>query len=46
VEDLLLAQQAQEGGVAFMQYLLNKAVLPGSTDVTAPIREWTYKDIL
>jgi hypothetical protein len=47
VEDLLVAQLVQEGGVKFVRYLLAKAVPPdeSTTDVT-PFREWTYRDIL
>lgn len=47
VEDLLLAQLAQEGGVQFVNYLLAKAV-PHDSHImhTTSIREWTYKDIL
>jgi hypothetical protein len=47
VEDLLVAQLVQEGGVEFVRYLLAKAVQPdeSTTDVT-PFREWTYRDIL
>ena len=45
VEDLLVAQLAQEGGVEFVRYLLFRAVLPESTQVS-PIREWTYKDMM
>ena len=45
VEDLLVAQLAQEGGVDFVCYLLAQAV-PQDESTVAPIREWTYKDIL
>ena len=45
VEDLLLAQLAQEGGVEFISHLLAQAVLLDQSAQT-PIREWTYKDIL
>jgi len=47
VEDLIVTQLAQEGGVAFVNYLLAKAIPFNSHIVqTASIREWTYKDIL
>ena len=47
VENLVVTQLAQEGGVAFMNYLLSKAIPFDSHIVqTASIREWTYKDIL
>ena len=45
VEDLLVAQLAQKGGVDFVCYLLAQAV-PQDESTVAPIREWTYKDIL
>ena len=47
VEDLIVTQLAQEGGVAFVNYLLAKAIPFDSHIVqTASIREWMYKDIL
>src|SRR6202012_3755030 len=47
VEDLLLAQLAQEGGVESINYLLAKAVPHDSHLMhTTSIREWIYKDIL
>ena len=47
VEDLLVAQLVQEGGVELVRYLLAKAVPPTeSTAESTPIREWTYKDIM
>ena len=47
VEDLLVAQLVQEGGVELVRYLLAKAVLlTESTAESTPIREWTYKDIM
>jgi hypothetical protein len=47
VDQLVLAQLAQEGGVKFLDLLLAKAVPPfdlGSPD-TSNIREWTFRDI-